>query len=152
MSRTITIDPITRLEGHGKIDIVLDESGDVVRYPRLFIIHNGQPMPYEDFEQEGGERPHRVVGIVEQGLHAVVAARRCELRLEQDGERRATVYFDVRSPLLAAAWHAPPTGHSDAEALDAMSQILSAGRSSRPGSCWIPTAAPNAQYRSNSSG
>jgi zinc protease len=41
------------------------------------------------------------------------------------------VYFDVRSPVLAAAWHAPPTGHADAEALDVMSQILSAGRSSR---------------------
>jgi predicted Zn-dependent peptidase len=53
------------------------------------------------------------------------------LEPEQDGERRATVHFDVRSPLLAAAWHAPPTGHADAEALDVMSQILSAGRSSR---------------------
>ncbi len=28
-NRTITIDPITRLEGHGKIDIFLDESGNV---------------------------------------------------------------------------------------------------------------------------
>lgn len=30
-SRRITIDPITRLEGHGKIDIFLDEQGDVER-------------------------------------------------------------------------------------------------------------------------
>ncbi|MEO0078866.1 MAG: Ni/Fe hydrogenase subunit alpha [candidate division WOR-3 bacterium] len=29
MSRRITIDPITRLEGHGKIEIFLDEHGDV---------------------------------------------------------------------------------------------------------------------------
>ncbi len=29
MSRTITIDPITRLEGHGKIAIFLDDDGDV---------------------------------------------------------------------------------------------------------------------------
>jgi zinc protease len=50
---------------------------------------------------------------------------------EQDGERRAVVYFDLRSPLLAAVWHAPATGHPDAEALDVLSQILSAGRSSR---------------------
>ncbi len=27
----VTIDPITRLEGHGKIDIFLDDSGDVER-------------------------------------------------------------------------------------------------------------------------
>ena len=53
------------------------------------------------------------------------------LEPEQDGERRATVYFDLRSPVLAVAWHAPPTGHPDAEPLDVMSEILSAGRSSR---------------------
>jgi zinc protease len=50
---------------------------------------------------------------------------------EQNGERRTTVYFDVRSPLLAAAWHAPPTGHADGPALDVLSVILSDGRSSR---------------------
>jgi predicted Zn-dependent peptidase len=49
----------------------------------------------------------------------------------QRGERRATVHFDLRSPVLAAAWHAPAAGHPDAEALDVLSQILSAGRSSR---------------------
>ena len=31
MSRTITVDPITRLEGHGKIEIFLDDRGDVER-------------------------------------------------------------------------------------------------------------------------
>ena len=31
LRRRITIDPITRLEGHGKIDIFLDEAGDVER-------------------------------------------------------------------------------------------------------------------------
>ena len=29
MSQKITIDPITRLEGHGKIEIFLDEKGKV---------------------------------------------------------------------------------------------------------------------------
>ena len=29
MTRRITIDPITRLEGHGKIEIFLDDAGDV---------------------------------------------------------------------------------------------------------------------------
>jgi zinc protease len=50
---------------------------------------------------------------------------------EQRGERRQTIEFDVRSPLLAGAWHAPASGHADAEALDVASQILSGGRSSR---------------------
>ncbi len=31
MGRTISIDPITRLEGHGKISIILDDNGDVDR-------------------------------------------------------------------------------------------------------------------------
>jgi zinc protease len=50
---------------------------------------------------------------------------------EQHGERRQVVHIDVRSPILAGAWHAPASGHPDAEALDVASQILSGGRSSR---------------------
>ncbi len=53
------------------------------------------------------------------------------LEPEQMGERRAVVRFDVRAPILAAAWHAPPTGHEDAPALDVLSTILSSGRTSR---------------------
>lgn len=49
----------------------------------------------------------------------------------QDGARRADVHFDVRSPILALAWPAPRSGHADSESLDVLSQILSAGRSSR---------------------
>jgi predicted Zn-dependent peptidase len=49
----------------------------------------------------------------------------------QKGERRGTVHFDLSSPVLAAGWHAPPTGHADGEALDVLSVILSDGRSSR---------------------
>lgn len=50
---------------------------------------------------------------------------------EQTGPRRTSVEFEVRAPLLAAAWHAPPSGHPDAEALDVASMILSSGRTSR---------------------
>jgi zinc protease len=49
----------------------------------------------------------------------------------QRGVRRAEIHFDLRGPLLAAAWHAPPSGHKDSEALDVASEILSGGRSSR---------------------
>jgi zinc protease len=41
------------------------------------------------------------------------------------------VLFDLRSPVLAAAWHAPKIGSPDAEALDVASLVLSGGRSSR---------------------
>jgi zinc protease len=49
----------------------------------------------------------------------------------QSGIRRAQVHFDLSAPVLATAWHAPPAGHPDAEALDVASEILSGGRSSR---------------------
>jgi len=49
----------------------------------------------------------------------------------QDGERRADVFFDVESPILAVAWHAPPTGNPDGPVLDLMGELLSNGRSSR---------------------
>ena len=50
---------------------------------------------------------------------------------EQHGERRADRALRRARPILAGAWHAPATGHPDAEALDVASQILSGGRSSR---------------------
>ncbi len=34
-----------------------DERGDVVRYPKIFVIQNGQPVSIEQFEQDGGELP-----------------------------------------------------------------------------------------------
>ena len=49
----------------------------------------------------------------------------------QRGERREIVYFDLRAPVLATAWPAPPTGHPDAEALDVASYLLASGRASR---------------------
>jgi zinc protease len=49
----------------------------------------------------------------------------------QMGVRRAQVYFDVRAPILAAAWKTPPAGHPDVEALEVAGEILSGGRSSR---------------------
>ncbi|MDJ0787798.1 MAG: pitrilysin family protein [Myxococcota bacterium] len=58
-------------------------------------------------------------------------ARNPQLEPEQRGERRAVVHFDVRAPILAAAWHAPPTGHEDGAALDVLSSVLSSGRTSR---------------------
>jgi len=54
--RTVSIDPITRLEGHGKIDIFLDEAGDVERayfqVPELRGFETfAQGRPAEDMPQ-----------------------------------------------------------------------------------------------------
>lgn len=34
-----------------------DEKGDVVRYPRLFVIQQGRPVPYQVFTEQGGKLP-----------------------------------------------------------------------------------------------
>jgi zinc protease len=65
------------------------------------------------------------------GLKPAEIPRNPTAEPEQTGSRRGVVHMDVRSPLLAAAWHAPPTGHDDGPALDVLSQVLSGGRSSR---------------------
>ena len=81
-----------------------------------------------DFDSEEAlDRIRRTFGKLE----PVEIPRNPTQEPEQDGERRATVYFDLRGPILAAAWHAPKTGHEDGEALDVLSTILSTGRSSR---------------------
>ena len=65
------------------------------------------------------------------GLRSWDVPRTPTLEPEQRGERRTTVHFDVRAPILMAGWHAPAAGHDDSIALDVASQILSDGRSSR---------------------
>jgi len=56
MSKRVTIDPITRLEGHGKIDIILNDQGDVekayLQVPELRGFERfAQGRPAEDMPQ-----------------------------------------------------------------------------------------------------
>lgn len=56
LKRTITIDPITRLEGHGKISVFLDDAGEVERayfqVPELRVFEKFvQGRPVEDMPQ-----------------------------------------------------------------------------------------------------
>ncbi len=82
-----------------------------------------------DFDSESTlERIRRVFGK----LHRSPSLPRNPTTVvEQKGERRTTVLYEVNIPLLYAGWHAPPSGHPDGEALDVTSEILSGGRSSR---------------------
>ncbi len=49
---------------------------------------------------------------------------------EQKGERRVNVEYDA-NPMLLIGYHIPAAGHPDMAALDALSDILSRGRTSR---------------------
>jgi len=49
----------------------------------------------------------------------------------QTGERRVLVQKDVATPYLAVGWHVPAAKHEDYYALSILSDLLTAGRSSR---------------------
>jgi branched-chain amino acid transport system substrate-binding protein len=34
--------------------VSIDEHGDVIQYPRLFVIRQGRAVPYDQFKEEGG--------------------------------------------------------------------------------------------------
>jgi len=97
---------------------------DTYYAPNNFIV-----VVVGDFEtEETLSHITRAFGSLERGPEVL---RNPTREPKQRGERRAIVEFDVQSPLIYAAWHAPPTGHEDGPALDVASQVLSGGRSSR---------------------
>ena len=78
MSRTITIDPVTRLEGHGKITIHLNEQGEVEKAN----FHVTQVRGFERFAEGRPfyEMPNlmaRICGICPVS-HLIASARACE--------------------------------------------------------------------------
>ena len=82
-----------------------------------------------DFDSE------QVLALLERELGGLRQAGRIDRNPTEEpaqtGERRAVVHFEVAGPMVAIAWHAPPTGHADGPALDVASEILSSGRTSR---------------------
>ncbi len=78
MSQTITIDPVTRLEGHGKITIYLDEKGNVENAQ----FHVTQVRGFERFSQgrpfyEMPSLMARICGICPVS-HLIASAKACE--------------------------------------------------------------------------
>lgn len=78
MTRRITIDPITRLEGHGKVDILLDDDGNVAD---AYL----QVVELRGFEQFAVGRPveemiritPKICGVCP-GAHHTAAAKACD--------------------------------------------------------------------------
>jgi len=65
MEREGSADPESVRKGLNSIEdyagatgpVAFDENGDVVQYPRLFIVHHGRPEPYDSFVERGGTLP-----------------------------------------------------------------------------------------------
>jgi NAD-reducing hydrogenase large subunit len=125
MSRTITIDPVTRLEGHGKITIQLNEQGEVEKAN----FHVTQVRGFERFAEGRPfyEMPNlmaRICGICPVS-HLIASARACEsimslripytaaqlrrmLNLAQMVQSHALSFFYLSSPDLLLGMESDP--------------------------------------------
>ena len=125
MSREIVIDPVTRIEGHSKITIHLDDAGNV--QDALFHVTQlrgfekfaeGRPVP-RDALADGAHLRHlsgQPPGRLGQGLrHADVGAHsptavklRTILNLAQIAQSHALSFFYLSSPDLLLGMDADP--------------------------------------------
>ena len=125
MSRTITIDPVTRLEGHGKITVHLNEQGEVEKAN----FHVTQVRGFERFAEGRPfyEMPNlmaRICGICPVS-HLIASARACEsimslripytaaqlrrmLNLAQMVQSHALSFFYLSSPDLLLGMESDP--------------------------------------------
>ncbi len=123
--RTIHIDPITRLEGHGKVAIFLDEEGEV-RDARFHITQ------FRGFERFCRGRPMEEMPVITQRIcgicpisHQLAAAKACDAILDleippaavllrrlahmgQFIQSHALHFFYLASPDLLLGWDADP--------------------------------------------
>jgi len=125
MSQTITIDPVTRLEGHGKITIQLNEAGEVADAH----FHVTQVRGFEKFSEgrpfyEMPALMARICGICPVS-HLIASAKACEaimsvrippaaarlrsmLNLAQMVQSHALSFFYLASPDLLLGMEADP--------------------------------------------
>ena len=129
MPRTIVIDPVTRLEGHGKITLQLDEAGIV----QDATFHVTQLRGFEKFTEGRPfyEMPNitaRICGICPVS-HLVASSKACDailavkippvaadlrriLNLAQLVQSHALSFFYLSSPDLLLGMDAPPEERS----------------------------------------
>jgi len=104
--KTITIDPVTRLEGHGKISIFLDDAGNVadafVQIPELrgfekFCV--GRPL------EEMSRITTRICGVCPEA-HMMAAAKACDAVYHMDLPRTAKLLRELLYVIFFVTDHA----------------------------------------------
>ena len=125
MSQTITIDPVTRVEGHGKITVHLDDAGQVSGA----MFHVTQVRGFEKFAEgrpfyEMPSLMARICGICPVS-HLLASAKACEaimavriphtaaqlrriLNLAQMVQSHALSFFHLSSPDFLMGWDSDP--------------------------------------------
>jgi len=78
VTRTITISPITRLEGHGKIDILLDDEGNVAdAYLQVVELRGFERFCQDRPVEEMPRITPKICGVCP-GAHHMAAAKACD--------------------------------------------------------------------------
>ena len=78
MTKTITIDPITRLEGHGKIDILLDDDGQVIdAYLQVVELRGFEKFCQGRPVEEMPRITPKICGVCP-GAHHMASAKACD--------------------------------------------------------------------------
>jgi len=104
--KTITIDPVTRLEGHGKISIFLDDAGNVadafVQIPELrgfekFCV--GRPL------EEMSRITTRICGVCPEA-HMMASAKACDAAYHMDLPRTAKLLRELLYVIFYVTDHA----------------------------------------------
>ncbi len=148
MSQTITIDPVTRLEGHGKITIYLDENGNVENAN----FHVTQVRGFEKFSEgrpfyEMPALMARICGICPVS-HLIASAKACEaimsvriphtaaqlrrmLNLAQMIQSHALSFFYLSSPDLLLGLDSDPASRHIFGVAGAKPELARAGVSLR---------------------
>jgi len=143
-AQTITINPISRLEGHGKVTIHLDSSGEVADA----FFHITQFRGFEHFCQG---RPFEEMPIITQRIcgicpvsHQLASAKACDaicgvripeaarllrelLHMGQLIQSHALHFFYLASPDLLLGWDADPAGRNVVGVIAAAPEIARSG-------------------------
>ncbi len=143
-AKTITIDPISRVEGHGKVTIDLDENGSVSR-TRFHVTQ------FRGFEVFTAGRPFEEMPIITQRIcgicpvsHQLASAKACDailgveipptarllrelLHLGQFIQSHALHFFYLASPDLLLGWDADPAVRNVVGVIDRFPEAATKG-------------------------
>jgi NAD-reducing hydrogenase large subunit len=143
-AKKITINPISRLEGHGKVTIHLDSSGEVEEA----FLHITQFRGYEHFCQG---RPFEEMPIITQRIcgicpvsHQLAAAKACDalcgvqipetaallrelLHMGQFIQSHTLHFFHLASPDLLLGWDSDPAKRNVVGVIDAAPDLVRSG-------------------------
>ncbi len=99
MSKKITISPITRLEGHGKIDIILDDDGNVSdSYFQVVELRGFEKFCQGRYVEELPRIMPKICGVCP-GAHHMASSKACDavynIKIPEPAERLRRLFYNA---------------------------------------------------------